>query len=52
MGQHSLDEPRASEKALGQLYPVLKNAKGEVIDGFHKIRVTNPVLQSTCKNSG
>jgi len=31
-----------SSKALGKLYPILKDAHGNIIDGFHRKRV-NPV---------
>ena len=28
-----------SNKVIGQLYPVLRDARGRVIDGFHRIDV-------------
>lgn len=40
----NLEELRNSEKDVGQLLPVLKNADGEIIDGFHRKRV-NPEWQ-------
>lgn len=36
-----LNDLKRSEKELGQLLPVFKNSKGEIIDGFHRKRV-NP----------
>lgn len=41
----SHDSLKASEEKLGQLYPVLKNANGIIIDGFHRTRV-NPNWKS------
>ena len=34
-----------SEKAIGQLYPVLRDAEGKVIDGYHRLDV-NPDWKS------
>ena len=35
------EDLKRSEKAVGQVYPVIKNAKGKVLDGIHRKRV-NP----------
>jgi hypothetical protein len=39
--QVQLDDLKQSERAIGQIYPVLKNAQGGIIDGFHRKR-SNP----------
>lgn len=39
--QVQLDDLKRSEQSIGQIYPVLVNAKGEIIDGTHRKR-TNP----------
>lgn len=39
--QVRMEDLKASEKKIGQIYPVLKNTKGDIIDGFHRKRV-NP----------
>src|SRR5437667_30372 len=36
-----VDELKESEKLVGQLNPVLKNKKGEVVYGFHRLK-SNP----------
>lgn len=37
--QVGLDDLKLSEEKIGQIYPVIKDAKGEIIDGFHRKRV-------------
>jgi DNA modification methylase len=37
--QVQLDDMVASERAIGQIYPVLKDQRGQVIDGCHRKRV-------------
>ena len=39
--QVRLEDLAASERAVGQIYPVVKDAEGNIIDGFHRKRV-NP----------
>jgi len=39
--QVRLEDLAASERAVGQIYPVVKDADGNIIDGFHRKRV-NP----------
>jgi len=34
-----LEELKTSEKKIGQIYPVVKDAKGNILDGFHRKRV-------------
>ena len=34
-----LEELVASEKKIGQIYPVVKDKKGNILDGFHRKRV-------------
>ena len=36
-----LEDLKESEEVIGQIYPVLKNRRGEIVDGFHRKRV-NP----------
>lgn len=36
--QIQLDDLKRSEGSIGQIYPVLKNTQGEIIDGFHRKR--------------
>jgi hypothetical protein len=41
-----LEELRKSEKTLGQIYPVIKDSEGNIIDGFHRKRI-NPNWKET-----
>src|SRR2546426_388881 len=37
--QFRLEDLQDSEKAIGQIYPVLRDDRGEIIDGYHRKRV-------------
>jgi hypothetical protein len=36
-----LDDLKLSEKAVGQIHPVIRDAKGRIIDGFHRKRANS-----------
>ncbi|GAI06477.1 unnamed protein product [marine sediment metagenome] len=41
---------KTSEKAVGQLYPVLRDADGNVIDGYHRLDVNSEWKSVTLEN--
>jgi len=45
ISKHNTKGLEKSEKKIGQLYPILRDAEGKVIDGWHRLDV-NPQWKS------